>query len=43
VFLNYLLDCLPAAVIDFRDPDQARLPHMRTCLTRPVELAEETP
>jgi tetratricopeptide (TPR) repeat protein len=53
VFLNYLLDCLPAAVLEFEKPapdtnDEAVLtPHVkqlcvRTCVGRNVRLADYT-
>ena len=41
VFLNYLLDCLPAAVLEF-DGDQVRQLCVRTCLARGVRLADHT-
>ncbi len=41
VFLNYLLDCLPAAVLDLRD-GQVRQLHVRTCVARNVKLADHT-
>jgi tetratricopeptide (TPR) repeat protein len=39
VFLNYLLDCLPAAVLDFSDAQLKQL-CVRTCLARGVKLDE---
>jgi hypothetical protein len=41
VFLNYLLDCLPAAVLEVGD-DAVRQLCVRTCLARGVHLAEHT-
>src|SRR5262249_20670965 len=41
VFLNYLLDCLPAAVLQL-DGDQAKQLCVRTCLARNVKLADFT-
>jgi tetratricopeptide (TPR) repeat protein len=41
VFLNYLLDCLPATVLRFSDSDIAQL-FVRTCLARGVDLAQHT-
>src|SRR5437867_1729718 len=41
VFLNYLLDCLPAAVLEF-DGDQTRQLFVRTCVARTVKLEEHT-
>ena len=41
VFLNYLLDCLPAAVLEFKD-DQVNQLCVRTCLARNIKLAEHT-
>lgn len=41
VFLNYLLDCLPAAVLDFRE-EQVKELCVRTCLARGVNLADHT-
>jgi hypothetical protein len=39
VFLNYVLDCLPVAVLDFRDQAVKQL-CVRTCLARGVNLEE---
>lgn len=41
VFLNYLLDCLPAAVLDLSSDDVKQL-CVRTCLGRNVKLADFT-
>jgi tetratricopeptide (TPR) repeat protein len=41
VFLNYLLDCLPAAVLEF-DGDSVRQLCVRTCVARTVKLADYT-
>lgn len=41
VFLNYLLDCLPAAVLDLSGEAVKQL-HVRTCVARNVRLAEHT-
>jgi hypothetical protein len=41
VFLNYLLDCLPAAVLAF-DGDVVRQLCVRTCVARNVRLADYT-
>ncbi len=41
VFLNYLLDCLPAAVLHF-DGDAVRQLCVRTCVARKVRLADYT-
>jgi tetratricopeptide (TPR) repeat protein len=41
VFLNYLLDCLPAAVIQFAG-DQIKELHVRTCVARNVRLDDFT-
>ncbi len=41
VFLNYLLDCLPAAPLEF-EGNQARQLCVRTCLARNVHLADHT-
>jgi tetratricopeptide (TPR) repeat protein len=41
VFLNYLLDCLPAAVLEL-DGEQVRQLCVRTCVARNVRLAEYT-
>jgi hypothetical protein len=41
VFLNYLLDCLPAAVLQF-DGDQIKELHVRTCVARNVKLEDFT-
>ncbi len=41
VFLNYLLDCLPAAVLEL-DGERVRQLHVRTCVARTVNLAEYT-
>src|SRR5438874_1290954 len=41
VFLNYLLDCLPAAVLEF-DGDAVRQLYVRTCVARNVRLADYT-
>jgi tetratricopeptide (TPR) repeat protein len=38
VFLNYLLDCLPAAVLEI-DGEQIHQLHVRTCVARNVDLA----
>jgi tetratricopeptide (TPR) repeat protein len=42
VFLNYLLDCLPAAVLQI-DGDNVRELCVRTCISRNVKLQEYTP
>ncbi len=39
VFLNYLLDCLPAAVLEVQG-EQVRQLHVRTCLARNVRLED---
>ena len=41
VFLNYLLDCLPAAVLQF-DGDKVKELHVRTCVARTVKLSDYT-
>jgi len=41
VFLNYLLDCLPAADLKIKDGDVSQL-CVRTCLARNLHLAEYT-
>jgi tetratricopeptide (TPR) repeat protein len=41
VFLNYLLDCLPAAVLEL-DGDDVRQLCVRTCVARNVRLADYT-
>jgi tetratricopeptide (TPR) repeat protein len=41
VFLNYLLDCLPAAALEF-DGDTAKQLCVRTCIARNVRLADHT-
>jgi tetratricopeptide (TPR) repeat protein len=41
VFLNYLLDCLPAAVLEF-DGDQVKQLCVRTCVARNVRLQDYT-
>jgi tetratricopeptide (TPR) repeat protein len=41
VFLNYLLDCLPAAPLEFQG-EQARQLCVRTCLARNVRLEQHT-
>lgn len=41
VFLNYLLDCLPAAALELADGEVRQL-WVRTCLARGVDLAEYT-
>src|SRR5262249_3184816 len=41
VFLNYLLDCLPAAVLEVNG-DQVRQLCVRTCLARGVHLPDHT-
>ena len=41
VFLNYLLDCLPAAVLDFGGA-QARQLCVRTCVARNIRLEDYT-
>ncbi len=41
VFLNYLLDCLPAAVLEL-DGDAVRQLCVRTCIARNVRLADDT-
>ena len=41
VFLNYLLDCLPAAVLQFED-EQVKELHVRTCVARNVKLEDFT-
>jgi tetratricopeptide (TPR) repeat protein len=43
VFLNYLLDCLPAAILEFdRDGNDVKQMCVRTCLARNVKLADHT-
>ena len=41
MFLNYLLDCLPAAVLDLSD-DKVEQLCVRTCVARNVKLADYT-
>jgi hypothetical protein len=41
VFLNYLLDCLPAAVLRF-EGDKVQQLHVRTCVARNVKLGDYT-
>ena len=41
VFLNYLLDCLPAAVLNLEE-EQVRELHVRTCVARNVKLPDYT-
>jgi tetratricopeptide (TPR) repeat protein len=41
VFLNYLLDCLPASVLQFSDGQVKEL-HVRTCVARNVDLSQFT-
>ncbi|MBI3409195.1 MAG: tetratricopeptide repeat protein [Planctomycetes bacterium] len=41
VFLNYLLDCLPAAVLEI-DGDSVKQLHVRTCVARNVKLDDFT-
>jgi tetratricopeptide (TPR) repeat protein len=41
VFLNYLLDCLPAAVLRF-EGDKIQQLHVRTCVARSVKLGDYT-
>lgn len=41
MFLNYLLDCLPAAILE-KDGDQIKQLCVRTCLARTVKLADHT-
>jgi hypothetical protein len=41
VFLNYLLDCLPAAVLEV-DENEVRQLYVRTCMARGVALQEYT-
>jgi tetratricopeptide (TPR) repeat protein len=41
VFLNYLLDCLPAAALQW-EGEQVRELHVRTCVGRNVTLADYT-
>lgn len=41
VFLNYVLDCLPVAVLEF-DGDEVRQLCVRTCVARNVNLADYT-
>lgn len=41
VFLNYILDCLPVAVLQLGDQDVRQL-HVRTCLARGVALQKYT-
>jgi tetratricopeptide (TPR) repeat protein len=41
VFLNYLLDCLPAAVLQL-DADQVKQLCVRTCVARNIRLADYT-
>jgi tetratricopeptide (TPR) repeat protein len=42
VFLNYLLDCLPAAVLEVKENEVKQL-CVRTCLARAADLEEFTP
>jgi tetratricopeptide (TPR) repeat protein len=42
VFLNYLLDCLPAAVLDLSSPDEVKQLCVRTCMARNVKLEDYT-
>src|SRR5439155_2254005 len=39
VFLNYLLDCLPAAALEFAEEGAQQL-YVRTCLARNVRLED---
>jgi tetratricopeptide (TPR) repeat protein len=41
VFLNYLLDCLPCAVLKF-DSDKATQLYVRTCIARSIKLSDFT-
>lgn len=41
VFLNYLLDCLPCAVLRF-EGDKAKQLHVRTCVARNIKLSDYT-
>ncbi len=41
VFLNYLLDCLPATVVEL-DGDNVKALHVRTCVARNVRLEDFT-
>jgi tetratricopeptide (TPR) repeat protein len=41
VFLNYLLECLPAAVLEI-DGDKLRQACVRTCVARNISLADHT-
>lgn len=41
VFLNYLLDCLPAAILE-KNGDQLKQLCVRTCIARSIKLAEHT-
>lgn len=41
VFLNYLLDCLPAAVLEFKD-ERVRQLCVRTCVSRNIRLSDFT-
>jgi tetratricopeptide (TPR) repeat protein len=41
VFLNYLLDCLPAAILE-KDGDNLQQLCVRTCLARTVKLADHS-
>lgn len=41
IFLNYVLDCLPAAILQVNDSDVRQL-CIRTCLARGIELSEFT-
>src|SRR5207302_3594629 len=41
VFLNYLLDCLPAAVLEM-DGERVRQLCVRTCVARNIKLADHT-
>jgi tetratricopeptide (TPR) repeat protein len=41
VFLNYLLDCLPAAVLEIKG-EQIKQLCVRTCLARNIKLADHT-
>src|SRR6266581_757504 len=43
VFLNYLLDCLPAAMLEWdSDSTEVRQLYVRTCVGRNVRLADYT-
>ena len=41
MFLNYLLDCLPAAMLQ-REGEQFRQLYVRTCIARNVKLSAYT-